>query len=145
MPEALTTGKIAPGLAYVPTLKKFVVWNGGESLYALDGKTWKWSRIVNSNLNQIIPTQANKNGTYGRFRYIPSKNALIVVNSIYENVYIYKLEGSGVEYDTIITNTNANIYLNFDVVLTKIIMKHNKINDSIALYNKNSLFFGKLK
>ena len=32
-----------------------------------------------------------KNGTFGRFRYIPSKDRFILVNSVKQNVFIYRL------------------------------------------------------
>ena len=37
------------------------------------------------------PTDPVKNGTYGRFRYIPSKNAYVVVNGVKQNVFFYRL------------------------------------------------------
>ncbi len=39
----------------------------------------------------------NKNGTYGRFRYIPSRSAYIVVNTVSENVYIGRLSDRAAE------------------------------------------------
>jgi hypothetical protein len=41
-------------------------------------------------------------GTYGRFQYVPSKNAFVVVSSIDQDVYIRKLSaGSGAPSDSI--------------------------------------------
>ena len=81
----------APGLAYDSVSGKLVGWAGGTSVYALDTKTWTWTRIYPSPGNTVSPTAPNSTGTYGRFRYIPSKNAFIVVNSVDENVFFYKL------------------------------------------------------
>ena len=86
----------APGFEYDPVSKKFVAWIGGTSVYTLDPNTWTWTRVSASSGNSVSPTTPEQRGTYGRFRYIPSKNAFIVVNRTNENVYYYKLtSGSG--------------------------------------------------
>jgi hypothetical protein len=79
------------GFDYDPINDKFVAWRGGADVYTLDPVTLVWSKISPSASNTVIPTAANLNGTFGRFRYIPSKNAFIVVNAVNQNVYIYKL------------------------------------------------------
>ncbi len=81
----------APGFVYDPVIKKFVGWGGGTSVYTLDPDTWIWTQINVSEGNTINPGSQNDRGTYGRFRYIPSKNAYVVVNRTNENVFIYKL------------------------------------------------------
>jgi hypothetical protein len=43
----------------------------------------------------VIPTSGASAGTYGRFRYVPSKNVFVVVNDIDEDVYIYRLSAGG--------------------------------------------------
>jgi hypothetical protein len=50
-----------------------------------------WTQATLSGSNTVTPMAANGDGTYGRFRYIPSKNAYVVVNSIDEDVFFYKL------------------------------------------------------
>ncbi len=84
-------GAKAPGMVYDPVSDKFVAWQGGSDVYTLDPDTWVWTRIAPAAGNSVIPTAENPGGTYGRFRYIPSKNAFIVVNKTSENVYFYKL------------------------------------------------------
>ena len=81
----------APGFAYDPVNDVFVAWNGGPLVYTLNPKTWVWTKVSPSKLNATIPTAGATTGTNGRFRYIPSKNAFIVVNSASENVFVYKL------------------------------------------------------
>lgn len=81
----------APGFVYDPVCDRFVGWNGGVSIYALNPDTWTWTKIGPAAGNIVIPTQPNVNGTFGRFRYISSKKAFIVVNRTDENVFIYKL------------------------------------------------------
>ncbi len=84
----------APGFEYDPVLKKFVGWSGGSDIFILDPETWVWTRL--SLTGGATPTAANSRGTYGRFRYVPSKNIYVVVNKANENVFILKLtDGSG--------------------------------------------------
>lgn len=85
----------SPGFTYDPVSDKFVGWNGGGDVYTLDMDTYAWNRITPSAANSTTPTAANETGTYGRFRYIPSKNVFIVVNSVDENVYFYKMTPAG--------------------------------------------------
>lgn len=80
----------APGFVYDPTLDKFVAWSGGANVYTLDVDTWTWTKHGPAPTNKVVPTAANVRGTYGRFRYSPSKKVYVVVNDVYENVFIYK-------------------------------------------------------
>jgi hypothetical protein len=81
-----------PGLAYDPISDRIVAWAGGPYVYTLDVDTWVWTKHLP--VNSVVPTPAPGQGTFGRWQYIASKNAFIGVNSIDENVYIYKL-GAG--------------------------------------------------
>lgn len=93
-------GAFSPGLAFDPVINMFVGWAGGSSVYTLDPTNWVWTRHAPDPSNTVTPTSQNVNGTYGRFRYIPSRNAYIAVNRTGENVYIYKLSpGGGVPTD----------------------------------------------
>jgi len=85
----------SPGFVYDPVSDKFVGWDGGSSVYVLDADTWTWTQVGPAGDNTVTPTSAETRGTNGRFRYIPSKNAFIVVNRTYENVYFYKLTAGG--------------------------------------------------
>jgi hypothetical protein len=85
----------APGLAYDPVSKKLVGWHGGADVYTLDTATWQWSRVSPAATNAVVPTAPNSNGTFGRFRYVPSKNVFVAVNRVDENVYFYKLSAGG--------------------------------------------------
>ena len=92
---ALETSQ-APGFVFDPVSNKFVGWDGGTSVYVLDPDTWVWTRVDAAPTNTVTPTTPEPRGTYGRFRYIPSKNAFIVVNRTSDDVYYYKLSsGSG--------------------------------------------------
>lgn len=78
-----------PGFVYDPISDKFVGWIGGSDVYTLDMTTLVWTKKATT--GTVIPTPAASNGTFGRWRYIPSKNAFIGVNSIDQDVWIYKL------------------------------------------------------
>jgi hypothetical protein len=89
-------GENAPGFEFDPVLNKFVGWDGGADVYTLDPDTWTWEKIAPASGNSVVPTAANRNGTYGRFRYVPAMNVYVAVNSVNESVYIYRLtEASG--------------------------------------------------
>lgn len=89
-------GAEAPGFVYDPVSDQFVAWIGGADVYTLNPVTWAWTRRPPASTNSVIPTAPTAEGTYGRFRYMPSRNAFVVVNSIDQNVYLYRLSsGSG--------------------------------------------------
>ncbi len=91
----------SPGFAFDPVSEQFVAWAGGADIYTLNLETAKWTRIPPAATNTTIPTNTPLTGTFGRFRYVPSKNVFICVNSVSENVYIYRLT-------TPITSTTPN-------------------------------------
>jgi len=81
----------APGFKYDPVRHTFIGWVGGATVYELDPSTWAWTARSPAPTNTVIPTNAPAQGTFSRFQYIPSKNAYIAVNSVDEDVYVYKL------------------------------------------------------
>ena len=92
----------APGFQFDPVLKKFVGWNGGDAVYILDPDTWVWTKVNAAASNSTVPTAAERRGTYGRFRYVPSKNIYVVANRTKENVYILKLtDGTAPQWPSI--------------------------------------------
>lgn len=80
-----------PGFVYDPVGDRFIGWGGGSAVYALNPVTWEWSQISLSAQNTVTPTAANSRGTYGRFRYVPLKHGVIVVNTTTSSVYFFKL------------------------------------------------------
>jgi len=83
----------AAGFEFDPVSDRFVAWKGGAQVYTLASDTLKWSRMAPAATNLITPSAPNENGTYGRFRYVPSKNLFVVVNDMKQNVFVYKLSG----------------------------------------------------
>jgi hypothetical protein len=99
-----------PGLAFDPATNLIVGWVGGADVFTLDPATWVWTRRTPAATNAVIPTAPTGQGTYGRFRYVPSRNAFVVVNSIDEDVYVYRL-GSGTPgpTDTVAPSTPSDL------------------------------------
>jgi len=84
-------GADAPGLAYDPVGGKMVAWNGGTSVYTFDIPARRWTRVQPAVTNTANPGSATSTGTYGRWRYIPSRNVFFIVNGIDKNVFLYRL------------------------------------------------------
>lgn len=91
-----------PGFVFDPTINAFIAWNGEldkgirpQDVYVIDPVNIVAEKRTPALSNTIIPSEASDWGTFGRFRYVPSKNVFVVVNSIYENVYVYRLSPSG--------------------------------------------------
>lgn len=92
----------APGLEYIESADLFVAWSGEPSkgikttdiyTFSFSDNTWRKHQPASS--NTVIPTRAagpkdRVNGTFGRFRYVPSKQLFILVNAVDQNVYFYK-------------------------------------------------------
>jgi MYXO-CTERM domain-containing protein len=89
----------ASGFEWDPVTATFVAWNGGPEVYVLappaaDWRTapWVWSRVDPASGNTVVPTAANSNGTYSRWRYVPSKNVFILLNRTTDPVFAYRLD-----------------------------------------------------
>jgi chitodextrinase len=94
-------GARGPGLAYDSALNRIVGWAGGTSVYSLDASTWTWTAHPAASTNVVTPTPPTRVGVFGRFAYVPSKNIYLLVNSVSEPVYAYKLSsGTPVPSDT---------------------------------------------
>ncbi|MEE8103914.1 MAG: hypothetical protein V3T86_00095 [Planctomycetota bacterium] len=78
-----------PGVQYDPDHDCLVAWDGGGDIFTLDLDTWVWTRISPS--GGTSPGAAVKRGTFGRFRYVPSKGIYIVYNQVNTNIYFYRL------------------------------------------------------
>lgn len=97
-----------PGLVYDTVNHHFVGWSGGSTVYTLTPPsnpktgTWQWATIALASGNSVTPTAPagvrNSGyviGTFGRFRYVPSSQGVVVVNSTDENVFFFKLPNTG--------------------------------------------------
>jgi hypothetical protein len=73
-----------PGFDYDPVRGRLVAWAGGP-VFTLDPETRTWTSTPAP--NAPAPTQ---NGIFGRWRYVPSLDAFVVVTAIDQNVHFYK-------------------------------------------------------
>jgi len=109
-PQSVVAAR-GPGIMYDPGSKKIVGWAGGTSVYSLDTSTWTWTEHPAAATNTVTPTAITRVGVYGRFNYVPSKNAFILVNRVTDNVFVYKLSpggGSPTPAAPVITSQPAN-------------------------------------
>jgi hypothetical protein len=91
---AIVNGQ-APGFVFDNAIGKYVGWRGGANVYTLDPDTLVWSTIAPAATNSVVPTNPPDQGTYGRFQYSPNRNVFVAVNSIDQDVYIYRLSEGG--------------------------------------------------
>ncbi|MHC4223519.1 MAG: hypothetical protein ACYSUN_05990, partial [Planctomycetota bacterium] len=77
-----------PGLGYSPVCDRLVVWAGGTTVYSLNLDTKEWTRIVST--GTVDPGPQNSKGTQGRWRYVRTLDVFVVVNSVDENVFVYR-------------------------------------------------------
>ena len=90
----------AAGLAYDPHNRVIVAWAGNREVWTLDTKTFVWRRHDNPAGPAPMNWDARRkgrlsHGIYGRWRYIPSRNLFIGVNSTTTNVWLYRMPRFG--------------------------------------------------
>jgi len=104
----------APGLAYDPVMDKVVAWNGGGDVYTLDLDSWRWTRHAPAAGSEVPGTPA-KHGTFGRFRYVPSKKAFILVNGMDRDVFFYRLSDdiTTISLENLTTDDMQNVPVSF--------------------------------
>ena len=85
------------GAVYDYDNDRYLVWHGGSSIFVLTPPaigqnpltaTWTWSKI---DAVSGTPSSPTPNGTYGRFWYSPSLGCIGVVNSVTEQMWIFRL------------------------------------------------------
>lgn len=81
----------SPGFVFASKSGYYIAWAGGTALYAYNPDTKNWTKLAPASTNKVTPTAADPRGTYGRFQYIPSQDAVIGVNAVDEGVFISKL------------------------------------------------------
>lgn len=75
----------APGFDYDTKADQFVAWRGGAPyVLELATKFWRRGSAVGA------PAQQVRNGTFGRWRYLPDYNVFILINGVSSNVFFYK-------------------------------------------------------
>lgn len=96
----------APGFVYDPVGDRYIGWKDGPNVYALNPESYEWTLLENS--NAVTPGLAEPNGTYGRFRYVPSLGGCVLVNRNTNNVFFYKLHSLTPVTSFTITNTSVS-------------------------------------
>lgn len=81
---------MAPGFVYHPGSRKFVAWIGGTDVYTLDPERLEWRRVSAASDNKVDPGPQSLRGTYGRFQYVQSLDAFVLVNDIDQNVFLFR-------------------------------------------------------
>lgn len=76
-----------PGLAYDSLGGRMIAWAGGADVYAFEPDARAWTKQAGTG---AVPTKANANGTYGRFRHAGG-DLYVAVNRTSENVFIHRL------------------------------------------------------
>jgi hypothetical protein len=76
-----------PGFAYADARSSFYAWGGGRDVYSFDPMTGVWKRLAATGDD---PGLQQKWGTFGRFRYSPSRDVFVLVNDTNQDVFIYK-------------------------------------------------------
>lgn len=84
-------GANSPGFCYVPLIDRFVGWAKGPDVYTLDPDSGAWTRHPPAATNKVTPGPPALNGTFGRFRYVASKNVFVLYNAVDQNVFVYRL------------------------------------------------------
>ncbi len=86
--EAIVNAQ-GPGLAYDSATNCIVGWTGKGDVYSLDLATRQWTRHAPA--SQAAPPMPPHQGVFGRWQYIPSRDAFIVATRINENVWLSRL------------------------------------------------------
>ncbi|MCW5632288.1 MAG: hypothetical protein KIT17_03050 [Rubrivivax sp.] len=85
---SFVTSQQSPGVAYDPIADRIVAWHGGASVYALDMDTGVWSQVAT---NAGPAASAPYQGTFGRWGYVPQYRVFVLVNSIDQNAWVFRL------------------------------------------------------
>jgi hypothetical protein len=91
----LLNEKRSPGLAYDPVRDRIVAWDGSDigstpdTVYSLDLESGVWAAVQATG----GPAGGNTRGTFGRWQYVPSHDAFVVVNSASENIFLWRFNG----------------------------------------------------
>ena len=96
----------SPGFCYVPLIDKFVAWAKGTDVYTLDMDGGKWTKHPPAATNKVTPGPPDQWGTFGRFRYVASRNVFVLYNAVKQNVFIYRLTA---DRPNVITGVEAKL------------------------------------
>jgi hypothetical protein len=88
----------AGGFEWDPVSEQLVGWSGGPEVWILEApagdwatETWTWLQVDPAADNTVVPSAPNGNGTYSRWRHVPSLNVFVLVNGVSDPVWAYRL------------------------------------------------------
>lgn len=100
-------GGMAPGLDFDPEQQRFVVYGGGLDLHTFDPDTASFS--VHPNTGDDPGPVTGSGGAFGRFRYVPSRNVFVWIDSVDQDVHVVRTtKGSGMPPDPGGTDTDTD-------------------------------------
>lgn len=76
-----------PGLSYDPITDRIVAWAGGDTVYSLNLDTRVWTPTTFPG----GPGEQNGTGTYHRWSYVPALGVFVLVNSMTQNAFTFRL------------------------------------------------------
>jgi hypothetical protein len=87
--------KFNPDLAYDPMSDRLVGWYAGGAVYSLSLDTeMSPAHPAAARQRMVAPKVTTSGRVYGCFLYPPSAEVFVAVNSVIENVFIYRLSTS---------------------------------------------------
>jgi hypothetical protein len=126
-----------PGIDYDPVSDRMVAWNGGTDVYTFNIDALEWTRHPPAATNTVTPPQPPHTGTYGRFRYIPSKNAFICVSGVTQNVFIYRFAPGTTSVEAQTKSSAVKISISPNPFRSSVQIKTNQPNPVIKIYDLN--------
>jgi hypothetical protein len=94
----------APGLAYDPIQQLIVIWTGGGTVYEYNATAHTCTAVTPGG---TAPGSELSNGTYGRFKYLPTIGQFILANGTGTNVYLLRLVAGATAASTDFSNRAA--------------------------------------
>jgi len=104
-----------PGLAYDPVSDRIVGWpNTGNTVYVFDPDTKSCTAQTFAG-GPTAPAPVNTSGTFGRFRYVPSLGAFVVVSKASQDAFLLRMDAQqagtsacDVNRDGIVSNADVD-------------------------------------
>lgn len=87
-------GDGGPGVGFDPVTAQFVLWAGGLDVFTYDPEARSFAQHTGAGDDPGTITASG--GAFGRFRYAPSRNVFVWVDSVDANVFVFRMgEGQG--------------------------------------------------
>lgn len=60
-------------------------------MFTFEVAAQRWNEVTPATGNVVTPTSPQLYGTFGRWRYAPAHHVFVLVNSVDDDVYLYRL------------------------------------------------------